>query len=369
VIPFLDLRPAYLELRSEIDEAIQRVLSSSQFVLAEEVDRFESDFAAYVGAAHCIGVGSGYDAILLALMAAGIGRGDEVIVPANTYIATWLAVSGVGAVVVPVEPDVETMNISIGSIAPAVTSKTRAVIPVHLYGYPVELDPILKFCRERGLSVIEDAAQAHGASIAGKRIGGHSDAVAWSFYPSKNLGAFGDGGAVTTQQPELAERLQELRNYGSSVKHVHRVQGLNSRLDELQAAILGVKLKHLDAWNARRADRAEQYLRGLSQTDLCLPPKEKGVTPAWHLFVVRHHHRDALCERLLKEEIVTQVHYPTPPHLQPAYRGLGLSRGSFPVSEALHDSVLSLPMGPHLTNEDLDHVIAATKRIVSELSD
>jgi dTDP-4-amino-4,6-dideoxygalactose transaminase len=357
VIPFLDLGPAYTELQTEIDEAIKGVLTSSRYILGPEVAAFESEFAAYVGAEHCIGVASGYDALFLSLVALGIGPGDDVVVASNTYIATWLAVSKAGARPVPVEPDHDTMNISLSAITGAVTPRTKAVLPVHLYGYPVDLGPIRDFCDRHDLLLIEDAAQAHGAACGTHRIGAHSHAAAWSFYPSKNLGGLGDGGAVTTSDPQLAQLIRELGNYGSLEKNVHVTAGFNSRLDELQAAILRVKLTRLDEWNGRRRQRAERYLMALGQTDLLLPPNDRDVTPAWHLFVVRHPRRNDLRARLELTGINTQIHYPTPPHLQPAYAYLGLHRGRFPVSESLHDTVLSLPFGPHMTDGDQDAVI------------
>jgi dTDP-4-amino-4,6-dideoxygalactose transaminase len=367
MIPFLDVGAGYAELKTEMDDALQNVLAAGQFVLGPEVEAFESEFAGYVGAKHCVGVGSGYDALFLSLVALGIGPGDEVIVPSNTYIATWLAVSKTGARPVPVEPDPETMNISEPAVASATTSATKAVLPVHLYGYPADLEPILDYCHRRNLWVIEDAAQAHGTAIGERRIGGHSDAVAWSFYPSKNLGAFGDGGAVTTSDSDLAAKLRALRNYGSTRKNEHPLRGFNSRLDELQAAILRVKLRHLDEWNSRRHEQAARYMESLNDFDLTLPPIAPTVTPSWHLFVVRHSHRDELQARLTKEGITTQIHYPTPPHLQAAFQSLGFGPGAFPISESLHSTVLSLPIGPHLTHDDQSVVIDAIQAALSDL--
>ncbi len=367
MIQFLDVGAGFRELETDIDAAIRRVFTGGQFILGPEVESFESEFARYTGAAHCVGVASGYDAIFLSLVALGIGPGDEVIVPSNTYIATWLAISKTGARLVPVDPDLDTMTISLPAIEAAITPATKAVLPVHLYGNPADLTPILDTCRRYGLRVIEDAAQAHGAARGGQRIGSHSDAVAWSFYPSKNLGASGDGGAITTSDPELAATLRTLRNYGSPRKNVHLALGFNSRLDELQAAILRVKLHHLDEWNARRLERAVCYLDGLADSGLTMPPNASDSTPAWHLFVVRHPHRDALQERLAQAGIPTQIHYPTPPHLQPAYRSLGFGPGSFPVSETLHRTVLSLPIGPHLPASHQTVVIDAVKTALVQL--
>ena len=258
-IPFLDLRASYLELKSDIDRAIARVVDGGWYILGPEVEAFEAEYGVYCGAKHAIGVANGLDALHLALRALGVGAGDEVIVPANTYIATWLAVSQCGATPVPVEPDERTFNIDPAFIEAAITTRTRVILPVHLYGQPADLDPILEVARKHGLCVLEDAAQTHGARYKGRRLGAHGDAVAWSFYPGKNLGAMGDGGAVTTNDPQIADRIRVLRNYGSRAKYVNEVQGFNSRLDPLQAAILRVKLTHLDEWNARRAAIARQY--------------------------------------------------------------------------------------------------------------
>jgi dTDP-4-amino-4,6-dideoxygalactose transaminase len=368
VIPFLDLGAAYSELQSEIDDGVGRVLHSGQYILGPEVDAFESEFASFTGADHCVGVASGFDALFLALVALGIGPGDEVIVPSNTYIATWLAVTKTGARLVPVEPDEDTMNISLPGVAEAMTSATKAVLPVHLYGLPVDIEPLVAFCRSRGVWVIEDAAQAHGGVVGEQRIGSHSDAVAWSFYPSKNLGALGDAGAVTTSSADVALRIRELGNYGSPEKNVHAIQGFNSRLDPIQAAILRAKLRHLVEWNTRRRDRAAQYLEALNSSDLVLPSWPDGFTPVWHLFVVRHEKRDALRSLLADAGVITQIHYPTPPHLQAAYRDLGWVRGSFPVSEAIHETVLSLPIGPHMSEQDQRTVIGAVTSALTVLS-
>lgn len=346
-VPFLDLRAGYAELRTEIDSAVARVLESGCYILGPEVDAFEAEFAGYCGAAHCVGLANGLDALHLALRAMGVGPGDEVIVPSNTYIATWLAVSQCGAVPVPVEPDPATHNIDPVLIEAAITPRTKVILPVHLYGQPVDLDPILAIARAHGLRVLEDAAQAHGARYKGRRIGGHGDAVAWSFYPGKNLGALGDAGAVTTNDPELADRFRVLRNYGSRVKYVNEVQGYNSRLDPLQAAVLRVKLAHLDAWNARRAALARIYLDGLRDAGLTLPHVPDWAEPAWHLFVVRHARRDELQHALAEAGIGSLIHYPIPPHRQQAYAGAGYPADAFPLASRLADEVLSIPMGPH----------------------
>ena len=353
-VPFLDLHAAYLELKPEIDAAIARVLDSGWYILGPEVEAFEAEYAAYCEAEHAIGVANGLDALHLALLAMGVGPGDEVIVPSNTYIATWLAVSQCGATPVPVEPVEATYNIDPARIEAAITPATRVILPVHLYGQPADLDPILAIARKHGLRVLEDAAQAHGARYKGRRIGAHGDAVAWSFYPGKNLGALGDGGAVTTNDPELADRIRVLRNYGSRVKYVNEVKGFNSRLDPIQAAVLRVKLRVLDEWNARRRAIAHRYLEGLAGSGLVLPQVPEWAEPVWHLFVVRHPERDALAKRLAEAGVGTLIHYPVPPHLQAAYAEMGFGVGAFPVAERMAREVVSLPMGAQMAAEGVE---------------
>ena len=362
MIPFLDMKAPYVELRAEIDVAIARVLEGGWYILGPEVDAFEVEFAAYCQAGHAIGLANGLDALHLALRAMDIGPGDEVIVPSNTYIATWLAASQCGAIPVPVEPDERTYNIDPSLIEAAITPRTKVILPVHLYGQPADMDPILAIARKHGLRVLEDAAQAHGARYKGRRIGAHGDAVAWSFYPGKNLGALGDGGAVTTDDPVLADRIRVLRNYGSRVKYVNEVQGYNSRLDPLQAAVLRVKLMHLDAWNARRTAMARQYLDGLRGSSLILPYVPDWAEPAWHLFVVRHPQRDELQAKLAEAGIGTLIHYPIPPHRQAAYAHAGFAKGAFPIASRMADEVLSLPMGPHLEDDQMREVISVINR-------
>jgi len=366
IVPFLDLGAAYRELQPEIDAAVARVLASGRYILGEEVKAFEEEYAAYCEARHCIGVANGLDALHLTLRALGVGPGDEVIVPSHTYIATWLAVSHCGATPVPVEPDERTFNLDPRRIAAAITPRTKVILPVHLYGQPADLDPILAIARRHDLKVLEDAAQAHGARYRGRRIGSHGDAVAWSFYPGKNLGALGDGGAVTTNDPGLAERVRVLRNYGSRSKYINDVQGFNSRLDPVQAAILRVKLRHLDDWNARRKALATEYTSRLTPdgsrltphaSPLTLPQVPNWAEPVWHLFVIRHPQRDDLQRRLTAGGIGTLVHYPIPPHRQPAYAAAGHRAGTFPLAARLADEVLSLPLGPHLAVEDAAWVV------------
>jgi dTDP-4-amino-4,6-dideoxygalactose transaminase len=360
-VAFLDLGQTYLELREELDAAYQRVMDSGWYILGAEVSAFEKEFAEYCGTKHCVGVANGLEALQLILRAYGIGAGDEVIVPANTYIATWLAVSNAGAMVVPVEPDERTCNLDPRLIEAAITSKTRAVLPVHLYGQPAEMDVINRIAQKHGLKVIEDAAQAHGARFRDRSAGSLGDAAGWSFYPTKNLGAYGDAGAVTTDDDELADRVRLLRNYGSRSKYLNEEQGINSRLDELQAAFLRVRLKHLDEWNRRRARIAGIYLDGLRGAAVMLPSVCEGAEAVWHLFVVRSQHRDELQRHLKTLGVNTLVHYPFPPHLQSAYAGLGLSSGAFPMTEAIHNQCLSLPMGPHLNESQAVLVIDSVK--------
>lgn len=335
-------------------------MDSGWYILGPEVEAFEEEFADYCGSAHCIGVANGLDALILILRALGIGPGDEVIVPGNTYIATWLAVSHVGATPVPVEPVAATHQIDPARVEERVTERTRAVIVVHLYGMPVDMQPIAELCERRGLALLEDAAQAHGATYQGRRAGALSLAGGFSFYPTKNLGAFGDGGAVTTDDADLADRVRVLRNYGSQKKNHNEVKGWNSRLDELQAALLRVRLAHLDEWNARRVESASRYREGLAGVEaITLPQTTPQSEPVWHQFVVRHPERDRLADELKQAGIGTMVHYPIPPHLSDAYAGEAFP--PLPISEQLANEVLSLPIGPQLRRDDQDAVIAALR--------
>ena len=358
-VRFLDLEAAYRELSEEIDEAVMRVLASGRYIGGAEVEAFEGAFADFCGTRHCVGVGSGLDALHLALRALGIGPGDEVIVSSNTFIATWLAVTMAGATPVPVEPDPATHNLDPGRIEAAITERTRALLPTHLYGQSADLDPILEIAQRHGLKVIEDAAQAHGARYKGRRVGAHGDAVCWSFYPGKNLGALGDAGAVTTNDEGLAERIRMLGNYGSRRKYVNEERGVNSRLDPLQAAVLGVKLRYIDEWNDRRRSLAHFYAEQLEGCGLTLPHVPAWAEPVWHLYVVQSAERDHLASHLSSAGIQTLIHYPLPPHLQRAYSDLGYGPGSFPIAERLAETVLSLPIGPHLTSGDADKVVGA----------
>lgn len=358
-IPFLDLGAAYSELKAEIETAVLTSLRTGWYIGGQEVEAFEYEFSVYTETRHCVGVANGLDALHLALHSMDIGAGDEVIVPSNTYIATWLAVSQCGAIPVPVEPLESTFNIDPDRIETAITPRTKAIIPVHLYGQPADLDPILALAHKHGLRVMEDAAQAHGARYKGKRVGGHGDVVAWSFYPSKNLGALGDAGAVTTNDPDIADRIRVLRNYGSRVKYVNEVQGYNSRMDPVQAAALRVKLKVLDTWNARRAKIAARYTAVMAGTGLVLPTVPAWAEPVWHLYVVQSSQREALQKTLGDAGISTLMHYPFPPHLQQAYAKSGYVKGRFPIAERLANQVLSLPIGPQLDDMSVAAVIAA----------
>jgi dTDP-3-amino-3,4,6-trideoxy-alpha-D-glucose transaminase len=365
-IPFLDVRAGAMELQPDLHAAFKRVMQSGQYILGDEVERFEEAFASFCGTRHAVGVGNGLEALTIVLRARGIGRGDEVIVPAHTFIATWLAVVECGARVVPVDVDPVTMLIDPDAAAAACTTRTTAVVPVHLYGHPVDPALLEPLVRRHGLALIGDAAQAHGAMVGGLPVGGLGDAAAFSFYPAKNLGALGDAGAITTNDDELASRARRLRNYGSRSKYEFEELGLNSRLDPLQAAFLGVKLAVLAEWNARRARIAERYLDGLGGLpNLALPaPAPAGSVHAWHLFCVRHPRRDQLRAYLAERGIQTQMHYATPPHRAGAFASLGFERGSFPVTESIAEKVVSLPIGPHLDGDSVAHVIEVVHEFI-----
>lgn len=359
-VPFLELKATYDELKPEFDEAYHRVMNGGWYLLGRETEAFEAEFASYIGVRHCVTVANGLDALHLILRGYGIGPGDEVIVPSMTFIATWLAVSYAGATPVSVEPLLTTYNLDPGRIEAAITPRTKAVIPVHLYGQPADMDPIQEIARHHGLKVIEDAAQAHGARYKGQHTGSLGDAAAFSFYPGKNLGAFSDGGAVTTNDVDLATRLLALRNYGSRQKYHHEDKGFNSRIDELQAAFLRVKLRKLDEWNSRRKKIAERYLSALSGAkDLILPQAPDLVEPVWHIFATRHPQRDTLQARLAEAGIGTLIHYPIAPHLAGAYADLVRKPDGFPIAEGIAKTELSLPIGPHLALEEQQIVCAA----------
>jgi dTDP-3-amino-3,4,6-trideoxy-alpha-D-glucose transaminase len=358
-LPFLDLAALNQRHAETYAAALQRVLASGRVMLGPETQAFEEEFARYCGVSHCVGVGNGLDALHLVLRAWGIGAGDDVIVPSNTFIATWLAVSHAGARPVPVEPDARNHNLDPARVEAAIGPRTRAIVAVHLYGRPAPMEALRDIARRYGLHLLEDAAQAHGATWRGRRCGALSDAAAFSFYPGKNLGALGDGGAVTTNDSALAERLRLLRNYGSPVKYSHELQGFNSRLDELQAAFLRERLRWLDADNAQRARVARCYFEALSDLPgLILPPADDAdARSSWHLFVVRSTERDALVRSLFAHGIAALVHYPTPPHLQPAYAQEAWLAGTLPLAERLSREVLSLPMGPTMSEHDAERVV------------
>ncbi len=360
MIRFYDLGLSDPELRAELDAAWARVADSGWMILGPELEAFEAEFAAYCGVGHAVGVGNGLDALVLALRAAGVGAGDEVIVPSHTFAATWLAVSATGALPIPVEPDERTYTLDSAAVEAAVSSRTRAIIPVSLYGHPVDMDPIMALAARCGLFVLEDAAQSQGARYRGRRIGGLAHATAFSFYPTKNLGALGDAGCVTTDDPALADRLRMLRNYGSREKYRHEISGVNSRLDELQAAFLRARLKRLDAGNAARRVLAAAYAQSLADIPgLTLPSSANWAEPVHHLYVVRTAARDALQSKLKAAGVETLIHYPIACHNQTAFADFGFSPGQFPLAERLADEVLSLPFWPGMPPADAEAVAAA----------
>ena len=361
-IPFLDLKAQYASIQNEINAAIAEVFASGRFILGPQVEAFEREFAAYCGARHAVGVGSGTEAIHLALLACGIGAGDEVITVPNTAIATIAAIEQTGARAVLVDVDLRTRTLDVAQLEAALTSRTRAVIPVHLYGQPADLDPILAIARQNKLRVIEDCAQSHGALYHGQRVGALGDLGCFSFYPTKNLGAYGDGGLVTTNEDALAERLRLLRQYGWRERDKSVIKGLNTRLDEMHAAMLRVKLRHLDQWNGRRRKLAARYHEALQDTPLDLPFEPEGTQAVYHLYVVRSRERDALRAYLRAEDIETLIHYPIPVHLQEAYGELAHGADSFPNAERLAREILSLPLYPEMEDAVVDQVTAAIKK-------
>lgn len=365
-VPFLNLKDINIRHKKELVQAFEDVLDSGWFVLGEQTRLFENEFAAFCGAKHCVGVANGLDALSLVLEAWGIGRGDEVIVPSNTYIATWLAVTKVGAKPVPVEPETTSFNIDPSKIEPVITKHTKAIIPVHLYGQPAKMTEIMEIAKRNNLRVLEDAAQAHGAKLNDNRTGSLGDAAAFSFYPGKNLGALGDAGAITTNDESLAEKIRVLRNYGSSQKYINEVCGHNSRLDELQSALLRKKLQHLDEDNFRRAEIASIYSSALQGIPgLRLPEQAGHTTHVWHIYAIQYSQRDRLQKELANLGVGTLIHYPIPPHLQEAYSDLGMKKGTFPISEKIHQEELSLPMDPTLTREDASFVAQSVRAILS----
>jgi dTDP-4-amino-4,6-dideoxygalactose transaminase len=362
MIPYLDLGATYRELEAHLAAAARKVLESGRYVLGPQVEAFEREFAEYCGARACVGVGNGLDAIRLMLTAFNVGAGAEVIVPSNTYIATWLGVSLAGATPVPVEPDEASYNLDPARVELAITPRTRAILAVNLYGRAAELGELAAIADRRGLRLLVDAAQAHGSRLAGSRRAALGDAAAFSFYPGKNLGAYGDAGAVVTDNEFVAARIRRLRNYGETQKYVNDERGINSRLDELQAALLRIRLQSLDAWNRRRQRIAERYLAGLAGLELELPLPDPGGV--WHVFPLRSKRRFALRRALERRDIQTLVHYPIPPHLQFAYAHLRFSNGDFPIAERIADEEISLPIGPHLSDAQVGEVIAAIQAAV-----
>ena len=355
-VPFVDLRAQYESLAGEVQQAILSVLERGDFILGKETGLFEEEFAAYCGAAYAVGVDSGTSALKLALRAFEIGPGDEVITVANTFIATASAISCAGASPILVDADPRTYNIDVSRIEEAITERTRGVIPVHLYGRPADMDPIMEIAQQHGLVVIEDACQAHGAKYKGKRVGSLGHAAVFSFYPAKNLGAYGDGGMIVTDDARAAESLRMLRNHGQREKYHHELRGYNHRLDTLQAAVLRVKLKYLDAWNAARRRHAQLYGEILADYPVILPAEADHVEGVYHLYVIRVKDRDGLRGYLQEKAISTGIHYPIPIHLQPACRDLGYEKGSFPVTEAYAEQILSLPMYAELSLAQMEHV-------------
>jgi len=362
VIRFLDVGWTYQELREPLDEAIRQVLQSGWYIRGAACNMFEHDFGLHCGAQHSVGVANGLDALTLILRVLDLGPGDEVIVPAHTFIATWLSVVQTGATPVPVDACVRSMNMDLDRVADALTSRTRAVVGVHLYGNPVDFDQIRRLVHGRAIHLIEDAAQAHGAKLRDRPAGSLGDAAAFSFYPGKNLGAFGDGGAVTSEDRRLIERIRTLSNYGSAEKYRHEGQGVNSRLDELQAAVLRVKLAKLDVWNERRREIAHQYLSELEGVPgVRLPAIDSHATPSWHLFVIRTTGRDHLAEKLMGAGIESGIHYPTPIHRSGAFQEQ-YGHHRFPVTEEICRTCLSLPIGPHLSDNDVSQIVEAVRR-------
>ena len=357
-IPFLNMKAQYEEIRNEIDTAYSRVMKSGWYILGEECESFEEEFARYCGTNYCIGVGNGLEALHLILRANQIGEGDEVIVPSNTYIATWLAVTNTSARPVPVEPDSRTYNLDPERVESAITARTRAILPVHLYGQPADMDPLMMIAHKHNLIVIEDAAQAHGAQYKGRLCGILGHAAGFSFYPGKNLGALGDAGAVVTNDPICAKKVRLLRNYGSRIKYYNEVKGFNSRLDEMQAAFLRVKLLHLDDWNKRRQKIASVYSTSFSDIlDLVLPYVPDWSSPVWHIYPILHVKRDDLKKYLNDKGVETLIHYPVPPHLSNAFSDYNFTKGSFPIAEEISDSELSLPIYPHMCIDDANYVV------------
>jgi len=361
-IPYFSLEYQNRLIRNEALQAMEEVWEAQWYILGEQLQAFEKDYAAFTGTAHCCGVGNGFDALYIALKVLGLGPGDEVIVPAHTFIATWLAVSHTGAMPVPIEPRYDTCNLDPGKIEAAITARTKAILPVHLYGQACEMGAIMAIAQKYRLYVVEDNAQAQGAGYKNQLTGSFGHLNATSFYPTKNIGAFGDGGAITTQQKDLARQVRAFRNYGSEVKYQHDQLGVNSRLDEIQAALLRVKLPYLQKWTTERQHLARLYHAGLPDLpELLLPVTAPGATHVYHIYQVRTPHRDKLQAYLSQRGIETQIHYPVPPHLQKAYESRGLVASTFPVAEEIARTSLSLPLWPGLKEDQIEYVCACIR--------
>lgn len=355
-VPFLSLNDSYNQYSNEINIAIEAVLQSGRYIGGPILENFERNFAGYTNAKYCVGLANGLDALEISLRALGISDGDEVIVPSNTFIATWLAVSNAGASPIPVEPNLKNYSIDVSKIEQAITKKTKAIIPVHLYGQPADMDQIIQIAKKYNIYIVEDAAQAHGATYKEKKIGSHGDVVAWSFYPGKNLGAFGDAGAITTNNKSLADKIRVIGNYGSKEKYVNISMGVNSRLDPIQAAVLDIKLKYLDSWTEIRKSIAKKYLEEINLCNLILPSDIDAQNSAWHLFIVRHTQRDEFMSFLKTKGIETLIHYPIPPHKQKIYQEQ-YSKLNLSISERIANELVSLPIGPHMLNDQVEYVI------------
>lgn len=369
LVPFVDLAAQYLTIAAEVERGVAKVLREADFILGHEVKRFEQEFAAFCEARYAVGVDSGTSAIELALRAYEVGAGHEVITPANSFIATSLAISHAGATPVLVDVDPRTYTIDVAAIGRAITPRTKAIIPVHLYGHPAPMDRIQQIAERHRLVVIEDACQAHGARYRGRRVGSWSNASAFSFYPGKNLGAYGDGGIVVTNDQRIAQRIEMLRNYGQQEKYHHLFRGFNRRLDTLQAVVLRVKLRYLESWNEARRRNAALYHKFLKGSGVGLPSESADARSAWHLYVIRVRHRDALKEHLASHGVSTGVHYPIPIHLQPAYQDLGHKEGDFPVSESCARSILSLPMYAELARRQIELVAEGVREFMNARPD
>ena len=363
-ISFVDLKRQYISIKDEIDPAIKKVIDNASFILGKDVEDFEKNFASYCQTKYCVGVSSGTDALHLALRALNIGSGDEVIVPANTFIATALGVSYTGATPVLVDCNTHDYNIDVAKIEGAITARTKAIMPVHLYGQPADMSPILDIAKKHNLNVVEDACQAHGAEYIGKKCGSLGTIGCFSFFPGKNLGAYGDGGAVTTNDPEIDEKIRLLRDYGQKKKYHHELKGFNSRLDAMQAAILNTKLRHLDKWNNQRRKNAKLYNELLANAERIITPVEREDTKhVYHLYVIRSKIRGRLAEHLQSKGISVGIHYPIPIHMQKAYLDVGYEKGSFPVTEEYSGTILSLPMFAELNEEEIKYIVQNIKAV------